>query len=206
MGALLLGSTLLTALLVALLAVPIDLEFTIDRIRKIHGRVNVRWLFGLAQFSVDIPDTSKPDKIKKKRTKDKLPDAKQSRTHKKEPASTNFFNVLKQSTFRRRFFQFIKDLLRATHSHELMLRCRIGLGDPADTGQLWALLGPIAAMVTNVRSTVVRIEPEFIDTVFEIHSHGKFRLVPLEVIALTVAFALSPPSIRAWRTLSQNKA
>ena len=61
-------------------------------------------------------------------------------------------------------------------------------------------------MATNIRGAEVRIEPEFIDPAFKIHSHGKFRFIPLEFIALVITFALSPPSLRAWRTLRQSKA
>ncbi|MDX1813007.1 MAG: DUF2953 domain-containing protein, partial [Gammaproteobacteria bacterium] len=114
-----------------------------------------------------------------------------------------FFRLLKQSAFRSRLFKFIKDVLRATHLHDLKLRIRIGLGDPADTGQAWAFFGPLAAMAANVRKAEVRIEPEFMDSVFEIYSYGRFHLVPFEFIALTIAFALSPPSLRAWRSMRQ---
>lgn len=202
MGPILLGSASLLALLIALLAVPIEFLFKIERIKPIYGQVNVRWLFGLVRFSIDIPGTPLPNKTKAKR---KPAAGKQADTRKAKPASANFFAVLKQSTFRRRLFQFIKDLLRATHLHELTLLCRIGLGDPADTGQLWAVLGPIAALSANMRGAAVRIEPAFMEQIFEVQSHGRFRLIPLEFIALTIAFVLSPPSLRAWRLLRQAK-
>jgi hypothetical protein len=199
----LLGAAILSGLLIALLAVPIELAFRIDRIKQIHGQVNIRWLFGLVRFSMDVPGIARPKKAKEKR---KPAAVKESGTRGKRSGSANLFALLKQSSFRRRLLQFIKDLLRATHSQELYLRLRIGLGDPADTGQLWALLGPIAALAANMPSAVVRIEPEFMNPVFEVQSHGKFRLTPLEIIALTIAFVLSSPSLRAWRTLRQSKA
>ncbi len=78
---------------------------------------------------------------------------------------------------------------------------RLGLGDPADTGRLWAFLGPLNAAAQNLRNAEVRIEPEFVDPTFEFEINGRVRLVPLQFLALATAFALSPPSIRAWRTL-----
>jgi hypothetical protein len=89
-------------------------------------------------------------------------------------------------------------LLRATHARNLYLRLRIGLGDPADTGRLWAIIGPIAGLAQNLRSAMVRIEPEFMDPVFEVESRGQFRLLPIQLIALTAAFVLSPTMLRAW--------
>ena len=97
-------------------------------------------------------------------------------------------------------------MLRATHGRDLFLRLRIGLGDPADTGRLWAVVGPVAGLAQNLRSAVVRIEPEFMDPVFEVESHGQFRLVPIQLIALTAAFVLSPTMLRVWRQLRQESA
>ena len=190
-------------LLIGLLAVPIDLAFNIDRTNQTQGEVKVRWLFGLLRYSVNIPDNEKPRKLKKKnRTK--------TQTKTKNPASPksslNVLALLKQPAFRQRLIKFLKDLLRASHYRDLFLRLRIGLDDPADTGQLWALMGPIAVMASSMRSASVHIEPEFMDPVFEVQSHGKFRFIPLEFIVLAIGFALSPPSLRAWRSLRHSNA
>ena len=115
-------------------------------------------------------------------------------------------SVVRQPAFRRRAHKFIRDMLRATHARNLVLRLRIGLVDPADTGRLWAVIGPIAGMAQNLRSAAVRIEPEFLDPVFEVESHGQFRLVPIQFIALTVAFILSPTMLRAWLRLRRGNA
>ena len=113
--------------------------------------------------------------------------------------------LLKHSTFRRRAIRFIKSLLRATHARGLYLRIRIGLGDPAATGRLWGLLGPVAAIAANLRHAKVRIEPEFMDLVFEVESHGELRLIPIQFIGLAAAFAASPETRYAWRTLRWRK-
>ena len=201
MGSILVGILILIGLLIVLLAIPIDLAFRLDRTDKVQGYVNIHWLFGLVRFSVNIPDETKPKKSKanQKSTPRKKPEKPKERS-----GSPNLIAVLKQSAFRQRLYRFLKDLMHATHSHELHLYFRIGLGDPADTGRLWIFLGPVAAMVTNIRSAVVCIEPEFMDPVFEFQGKGQFRLMPLEFIVLTIGFVISPPTLRAWRTLNQN--
>ena len=78
---------------------------------------------------------------------------------------------------------------------------RLGLGDPADTGRLWAVVGPLSAAAQGLRGAEVRIEPEFMDSVLEFRAQGRLLVAPLQVMALAVSFALSPPTIRAWRTL-----
>ena len=80
------------------------------------------------------------------------------------------------------------------------MRARLGLGDPAETGRLWALLGPLNAAARNLARIDLQIEPEFLDPVFEFDARGACRLVPLRFLALAAAFLLSPATLRAWRT------
>jgi len=162
--------------------------------------VRFHWLFGVVRYQIGIPSTSeaKPDSKR-------IP-AKKTGKHIKGTHAQGVFALLKQSDFFRRTIRFIKDLLRATHARDLYLRLRIGLGDPADTGRLWALLGPAAGIATNLRSADVHIEPEFMDPVLEVESHGEVRLIPLQFIALATAFVVSPTTLRAWRTLHRSNA
>jgi len=186
---------LLLALLIALLAVPLTVAFSIHRIKQTEGYVRFRWLFGLVRLQVRIPRAGRreprPDATPKKK-------AKRLRQTKKRGSGRAIVSLLKQPAFRRRVFKFIRDTLRATHTRDLFLRLRIGLGDPADTGRLWVIIGPIAGMAQILRSATVRIEPEFVDAVFEVESHGQFRVVPIQVIALAATFMLSPTMVRAW--------
>lgn len=114
--------------------------------------------------------------------------------------------MLGQPAFRRRVLRLIGDLVRATRPRELRVRARLGLGDPADTGRLWAVVGPLSAAARSLRDADVSIEPEFIEPALELDVRGRVRLVPLRLLGLAIAFALSPPSIRAWRSLSQGHA
>ena len=189
---------LLLALLVALLAVPLTVVFSIHRIKEARGLVRFRWLFGLVRFQLRIPQADRPEPRPQSTTRKK---AKPPRQTKEKVNARGIVSLLKQPAFRRRLYRFIRDMLRATHARNLFLRLRIGLGDPADTGRLWAVIGPIAGMAQNLRSAAVRIEPEFMDPVFEVESHGQFRLVPIQFIALMVAFLMSPTMLPAWRRL-----
>jgi hypothetical protein len=181
-----------------LLAAPITVVFRIDRIKETKGQLSFRWLFGLVRFRFGIPGAAKPKLQRKRKSTERIKERK--------PGSNAraILNLLKQSVFRRHAIRFIKDMLRAIHARGLYLRLRIGLGDPADTGRLWALLGPIAGIATNLRSAEVRIEPEFMDPVLEVESHGEFRLVPLQFIALAIAFMVSPTTLRAWCVVRQS--
>ena len=83
---------------------------------------------------------------------------------------------------------------RSINREDLRLRARVGLGDPADTGQLWAIVGPISGMLAV--SDEVVIEPDFVDAVFEFDGSGRLSLVPLHVIATLIGLLFSPA---VWR-------
>ena len=192
-----LSIAILLALVLTLLATPITVVFRIDRIEEIKGQLSIRWLFGLVRFRLGIPGAAKPEPQRKQKAVKKI------RNRKPGITARAILNLLKETVFRRRVIRFIKDILYSIHGRGLYLRLRIGLDDPADTGYLWALLGPVAGVAANLRSAEVRLEPEFMDPVLEVESHGEFRLVPLQFIALAIKFVVSPTTLRAWRTVRQ---
>jgi hypothetical protein len=85
---------------------------------------------------------------------------------------------------------------RAIHKKNVRLLVRLGLGDPADTGQLWAIFGPLSAMLASLRDIRIAIEPDFLDTTFEVDSSGTIRLIPLQFAILALGLLFSPPM---WR-------
>lgn len=200
MAAVALTLGLLLAFLVALLAVPLTVAFSVHRVEQTRGEIRFRWLFGLVRFRLRFPrdgeDRSQGAPAPARR-------AKSSRRAKRKGRAVAMLSLIRESAFRQRIHRFIRDMFRATHPRDLFLRLRIGLGDPADTGLLWALVGPVAGMAQNVASAVVRIEPDFIDPAFEVEGHGRFRLVPIQFIATTLTFLLSPTMLRAWWRLAR---
>ena len=74
----------------------------------------------------------------------------------------------------------------------LILRLRIGLGDPADTGRLWGFAGPVAGVLAGTGGASIEIVPEFFDETFELDSSGDIRLVPLQMVYLAAGLLLSP--------------
>lgn len=108
--------------------------------------------------------------------------------------------AVRYKPFRKRVIRFMRDCWRAIHKQDLTLRVRIGLGDPADTGQLWAVIGPLSATLATVEQASIAIEAEFIEAVFELESSGNIRVVPLRLIALTAGLLLSPP---VWQGVSR---
>ncbi len=200
MSSVLLIIAVLLALLLVLLAMPVTVAFRIDHIKEVKGQVSFHWLFGLVRFRTEIPGAAKAGPQRKRKP------AKKTEKRKTGAHARGVFALMKQSAFIRRAIQFIRDVLRAIHVRDLYLRLRIGLGDPADTGRLWALLGPVAGIAADLRSAKVHFEPEFMDPVLKVESHGEVRLIPLQFIALATAFVVSPTTLRAWGMLRRSTA
>ena len=192
MNTLLISILILFMLLLGLLAVPLSLSYSINRdLKQLQGNARIRWLFGLVNFQTHFPVASSAAIDDRHKPKNK--------TETKKSNNNNFVSLFKHKQFRKHSIQFIKKLLRACHARNLFLKLRIGLGDPADTGMLWSIMGPISGMLKNLQGININIQPEFMDETLAIESHGNFRFIPLQFIALLSAFLLSPITIRAWQ-------
>jgi hypothetical protein len=194
-GALLVLAGLL-GLALLLLAVPVDLEFRLEGIEPLSGQLRVRWLLGLVRLSVPVPRAGEPAPGPRAK-----PRAARVRARPRARGrGRGVLAALGQAAFRRRVARLLGDVVRAVHLRRLRLLVRIGLDDPADTGRLWGLMGPLGALA-RLRNAEVRVEPDFAEPVLAFEADGRARLVPLRFLGLAVAFALSPPTIRAWRAL-----
>ena len=188
--------------LLVLLALPVEAAFRLEGIEAFTGQITIRWLFGLVRIRIPVPGVrERPAKPAAEREA-----ARKRPRRKARRGPARVLAVLGQTAFRRRAYRLVEDLVRAVHVSQLRRRMRLGVGDPADTGRLWAVVGPLNAAAQGLRGAEVQIEPEFMDPVLEFRAQGRVLVVPLQVLALAVSFALSPPSIRAWRTLKGGHA
>ncbi|MGI9259270.1 MAG: DUF2953 domain-containing protein [Gammaproteobacteria bacterium] len=186
-------------LLVGILAIPVTLDIRLAWDDRLRDEVTLRWAFGLVRVPIrsrrgraSDADTNKTEKPAKPR----------GRTKRKR---INVIRVLQQKASRRRLFRFLKDLWNAVAKHDVSLRLRLGLDDPADTGLLWSVVGPLSGYLTTLENASILIEPDFFETVLELEGSGKLRVVPLHVIVLVTGLFLSPAihkSIRQAKTAS----
>lgn len=184
-------------LIIALLSIPLSMNFSLITTESMQCYMHFNWLFGLLKFRNQFPKQPQSQlsaEVKPKKHSDK---------NKPNHAINRSLTLFNHSRFRRHIIYFIKRILRATQAKNLYLKLRIGLGDPADTGQLWAIMGPISGLLRNLKNMQIELEPDFFDTVMEIESHGHFRIIPLQLIVLILVFLLSPTTIQAWRTAQQ---
>ena len=195
------GVALFLLAIVALLAVPVTLSFRVSWQRAFRGSVKLGWLFGLVRVRLPSakpkPDSSGERKSARKKLARKKP-VKAASGKKSGPVA-----AIRWKPFRQRIVRFVGAVWRAIHKRDLKLRIRIGLGDPADTGQLWAVVGPVSGLLANSREASIEIEPEFIDPVFELDSSGSIRVIPLQLVYLVLGLLLSPS---VWQGVKRMRA
>lgn len=176
--------------LVALLAIPVELSFNLwfqNAASGGHGQV--RWLFGWVKAS--LPGSSADQKKRSQRPKPRRQPSKRA-----SPLA-----ALSVEGSVRHILAFIKRMLRAIHIVRLSADGRLGLGDPADTGRLWALLGPLSGLLAIQNVADVRFQPDFDDQIVNVAGDGCLRVVPLELVWVVMGFLLSPTTWRLFRAM-----
>lgn len=182
--------TLLLAILIVLLgllAIPIGLDYQVSWRGKLQGEIYLSWLFGLLHARIPT-ETTVPA------TTDKQIPTKPKHRHKtKSRGRSRPLAAWRLRPFRLRLIRFVRELWRAIHKRDLRVQLRIGLGDPADTGQLWAIMGPLSAVLAQNKTVAFQLEADFMDSTLEFASSGRIRIIPLRLLGLTLALLLSPP-------------
>lgn len=180
-------------LITALLAVPLTINFRLSRYESTEGEVALQWLFGLVK--VDLSNIQ-PDEQSDEKQKAKRPGRRRS-------SKLNPSTALHQRPFRQRLIRFARDIWHAIRRDDFRLTLRLGLGDPADTAQLWAIIGPLSGMLFMAEDAEITIEPDFIETSFEFEGSGRIRLIPIQLLYLVMGLLLSPA---IWRGLNSARS
>ena len=182
----LIGTFVFLSLVIVLLALPVTLTYRFSWKETLSANLRLSWAFGLVRADVS-PDKAEAGSAVPKKSE---------RRGKSKGRKPNVIAAIRRAPFRRRMLRFVSDLWRSIHKKDVRLRVRLGLGDPADTGQLWALLGPLSGMLARLREIRVAIEPDFYDSTLEIDSSGTIRVFPLQVVLIALGLLVSPP---VWR-------
>ena len=185
----------LIALAIFILWVPLDIVLNVN----IHGKPEVRlrfsWFFGLV--SRDMPGAREKPVAKKKTEK-----AKEKRRWRD---IRTIFKLLRTKGLLRNFIKLVKGIFSCFRFRDMVTDFRIGLGDPANTGLLFAVLGPACVVIGSSRFSRINIQPAFDDSVvLDGYSHGTARLHPIRLVPPLLKFTFSTPTARvAWRLLAE---
>jgi hypothetical protein len=189
------GAIVVVVVIVAVLAVPIVVRFDVAWDGALEQRFELSWAFGLVRTSAPQADDRPLAASRSGRKSDKgLPArSRQKRAH--------VLTALRLKPFRRRVMRFIGSLWRAVRKESVRVTVRVGLGDPADTGRLWALVGPCAGLLQQIPDVAVSVVPDFDNVSFELDSSGTIRVVPLTILLLVAGLFVSPSVWHGVRVL-----
>ena len=187
----------LAVILFFVLWVPLDLVLYADVYGKPRFRLRLSWLFGLVSREITGE-------------KEKPPDKKRAAKGKKKRGRRDtrvIFTILRTKGLLRRLKDLIiKGIFSHLKARDLVADFKIGLGDPADTGFLFALIGPAAAFLGSSHRHQIRLEPSFgEDAVLQGYSRGTIRLRPIRLAPPLLKFAFSLTALRIVKTLISSK-
>jgi len=180
----------LVVLAAFLLWVPLDIIFDIDVNGKPEFTVRFSWFFGLVKRGP------------RRRAEVKPRPERPARRHRRRPDIRLAYRMLRVRGLLKNFARLIKGVLASFHLTGLAADFSLGLGDPADTGMLFSVLGPAAAFLGPAVFERVNLQPDFDDDPsIEGNSHGTARLRPIRLLPHLLRFTFSPPTARALWTL-----
>lgn len=105
----------------------------------------------------------------------------------------------------KQFFRLAKGCFRCLKMEEFIARLKMGLDSPADTGLLFAYLSPLALLGLFPRCRI-DLEPSFSgDALIQGYLSARVKTEPARLIIPVAGFVLSPPAIRAWARLVQDR-
>jgi len=180
----------LVVLAAFILWVPLDIIFDIDMNGKPRFTVRYSWLFGLVKRGP------------RQRTEEKPRPARPAGRRRRRPNIGLAYRMLRVRGLLKNFARLMKGVLASFHLAGLAAVFRLGLGDPSDTGMLFAVLGPAAAFLGPSVFERVNLQPAFDDDPsIEGNSHGTARLRPIRLLPHLLRFTFSRPTARALWTL-----
>ncbi|MFP3974956.1 MAG: DUF2953 domain-containing protein [Chloroflexota bacterium] len=178
----------LVALIGLILCVPVDSTFRVDVYGKPKFSVRIEWLFGLV--GREITDHEKKGKGKREEAQ------RGPRLKGKAHNVRMGMDILRTRGFPGHVQGLIKDLIHRIEIRNLSMDFRIGLGDPADTGLLFAVINP-TLLFLRPSSASINLQPAFEnDFLIEGYSYGRVRLCPIHFVLPSLRFIFSLTTAR----------
>ena len=110
------------------------------------------------------------------------------------------FKILRTKGLLKQFITLMKNILRRLRIRKLEADLTVGFDNPADTGLLFALIGPAILFLRTRIPHQIRVQPSF-DAVCQGYFRGTVRLQPIQLVPPLLRFTLSLPTARAVKTL-----
>lgn len=183
------------AVIALLMAVPVDIDFDAAWPDAGANRVSAHWGFGVLRFRLDRANDESGASAASRAPAGRPPGAK--------GGSARLLEALRGRPFRRRLLRFARSLWRAVQKRGVEVSIRAGTGDPAETGWLWGVLGPLSAWLQTLPDCRVTLKPDFVEASVRVHGRGRLTIVPLQILVLVCGLLVSPA---IWRGMAGRHA
>jgi len=175
-------------LIFLLLIIPVEFVFNYKNFENPVKKVILSWFFGIISFEVN------PIKASSKEKKEVKPHSE----NKKGPGFSKIRKILGNSKFTGKTYNTVRRFLSSAKPKLNRFYLKIGLGDPADTGLLWGLIGPLSGILYGYADKDLVIEPDFLDPAFDVETEGKITIIPLEMLYIAFSYIFSPVVIKTY--------
>lgn len=198
-------------LVALLLLVPIDLEGRVAMGRGApETRMRIGWLFGRLHKDVSIGGERQPSKKGGEHASEKVEEEDEEEEHEEEGEARRgrgsfriALEVLRTEGFLGNLSRLLRGLLGTLQLRSLSIDMRIGLPDPADTGEAVGLLSAALAPLEGFSPVRARIVPNFAGDEIAGSVDGGLRIWPIKAVPPIARFLLSSPPWRAgWKAAS----
>ena len=159
-------------------------------------RVKLAWFFGL--ISKELTREKKKPEGEKETTKEKP-------KKKRRAGFGTVFEILRTRGLLGQIRILLRDIYSCFRISHLEANLRVGLDNPADTGLLFAFIGPATLFLRRSFPYQISIQPVFGEAILEGFSHGKVRLRPIQLVPSFMRFVFSLATIRVVKTLVMTK-
>ena len=184
----------LAAIIIFVLCIPLNAVLDIDIYGRPKFRLRLVWFFGLVSRGI-TKGRKKPKEEKR------IAEGKRKPKKRKIKART-IFKILRTRGLLGQLKRLLRDILKCLKIRDLRADFRVGLDDPADTGLLFALIGPAIFPLGSSRVHEIRVQPSFEDeAVFEGYLRGAVRLIPIQLVIPLLRFVFSLATLRLIKIL-----
>ena len=174
-------------LVIFVLSVPFESTLSLEVYGRPRFRLKVGWFFGLV--SKEVGGGKKSEEEEKPADRKRGFDRAQL---------VRMAGILRIPGLSKRVRAFLRSIVNRLKIRDFGADLRVGLGDPADTGLMFAIIGPTILFMCSSFPRQVRVQPSFTDeAVFEGSFHGTVRVVPIQMVVPLLKFALSLPALKA---------
>lgn len=187
----------LLALALGTLAVPVDVEVRRPG-RGLPTAVRIGWLAGRLEWEPVGGEEGPAEEGPPPEEEAEEEPEEEERAGRRGPKPRSVATALRTPGLGRAVGRLLSRLSGAVRLRRADASVR--LGDPADTGRLWGLAGPVVATLPARWRDRVYLQPDFSPGAADVAGRLRARVIPLRLVAATLEFVLSPPVIRAgWR-------